>query len=353
MTGDLLSPECSPERLAALEQQAQQLARAASTLADLEAVAAETTGRRSPLARLSSAVGRLAPEERAAAGRAVQATRARLEALLGERRQELEQSERAARIEADRLDLTEIPPGPLPGHLHLVTQTEEELLEVFAGMGFVAYEGPEAETDWYNFEALNMPRAHPARSMWDTFYLRLGEPETVLLRAHTSPGQIRLLQARRPPVAAVVPGRCFRRDTPDARHLPTFHQIEGLVVDRGVTFGDLAGAIETFTTEYFGESIHSRLRPSYFPFTEPSAEFEITCTICLGQGCRTCSGTGWVELGGCGLVHPAVLENTGVDPEQWSGFAFGFGIDRCAQMRHGLADLRVLLHNDVRFLSQF
>jgi phenylalanyl-tRNA synthetase alpha chain len=218
-------------------------------------------------------------------------------------------------------------------------------------MCFAAYEGPEAETDWYNFQALNIPRAHPARSMWDTFYLRLGDPETVLLRTHTSPGQIRLLEARQPPVYAVVPGRCFRRDTPDARHLPTFHQIEGLVVDRGVTFG--AGTIETFTTAYFGPDIHSRLRPSYFPFTEPSAEFEITCTICVGSGCRTCSGTGWVELGGCGLVHPAVLVNTGVDPEQWSGFAFGFGIDRCAQMRHGIADMRVLATNDVRFLLQY
>ena len=265
----------------------------------------------------------------------------------------LERAEQARRIEAERLDLTEVLPGPGPGHLHLVTQTEDELLDVFAGMGFAAYEGPEAETDWYNFQALNIPRAHPARSMWDTFYLRLGDPETVLLRTHTSPGQIRLLEARQPPVYAVVPGRCFRRDTPDARHLPTFHQIEGLVVVRGVTFGDLAGTIETFTTAYFGPDIHSRLRPSYFPFTEPSAEFEITCTICVGSGCRTCSGTGWVELGGCGLVHPAVLVNTGVDPEQWSGFAFGFGIDRCAQMRHGIADMRVLATNDVRFLLQY
>jgi phenylalanyl-tRNA synthetase alpha chain len=343
----------SSEQLAALEERAVALAEAAATVPDLDRVDMEVLGRRSELARLLSGVGRLPPGERAGAGQALQATRSRLQAVIEERRRVLELAEQARRTETERLDLTEVLPGPGPGHLHLITQTEDELLDVFAGMGFAAYEGPEAETDWYNFQALNIPRAHPARSMWDTFYLRLGDPETVLLRTHTSPGQIRLLEARQPPVYAVVPGRCFRRDTPDARHLPTFHQIEGLVVDRGVTFGDLAGTIETFTTAYFGPDIHSRLRPSYFPFTEPSAEFEITCTICVGAGCRTCSGTGWVELGGCGLVHPAVLVNTGIDPEQWSGFAFGFGIDRCAQMRHGIADMRVLATNDVRFLLQF
>jgi phenylalanyl-tRNA synthetase alpha chain len=343
----------SPEQLAVLEGRAIALVEAAATVAELDEVESEVLGRRSELARLFSEVGRLPAGERAGAGQALQQTRGRLQEVVGQRRRALEQAEQALRTEAERLDLTEVTPGPGPGHFHLVTQTEDELLDVFAGMGFAAYEGPEAETDWYNFEALNMPRAHPARSMWDTFYLRLGDPETVLLRTHTSPGQIRLLEARRPPVYAVVPGRCFRRDTPDARHLPTFHQIEGLVVDRDVTFGDLAGTIETFTTAYFGPDIHSRLRPSYFPFTEPSAEFEITCTICLGAGCRTCSGTGWVELGGCGLVHPAVLVTAGVDPEQWSGFAFGFGIDRCAQMRHGIADMRVLGANDVRFLRQF
>ena len=343
----------SSEQLAVLEERAIALVEAAATVPELDSVDMEVLGRRSELALLLSGVGRLPPGERAGAGQALQATRGRLQGAIEERRQMLERAEQARRIEAERLDLTEVLPGPGPGHLHLVTQTEDELLDVFAGMGFAAYEGPEAETDWYNFQALNIPRAHPARSMWDTFYLRLGDPETVLLRTHTSPGQIRLLEARQPPVYAVVPGRCFRRDTPDARHLPTFHQIEGLVVDRGVTFGDLAGTIETFTTAYFGPDIHSRLRPSYFPFTEPSAEFEITCTICVGSGCRTCSGTGWVELGGCGLVHPAVLVNTGVDPEQWSGFAFGFGIDRCAQMRHGIADMRVLATNDVRFLLQY
>jgi phenylalanyl-tRNA synthetase alpha chain len=219
-------------------------------------------------------------------------------------------------------------------------------------MGYEVAEGPEVETDWYNFEALNMPPDHPARGMWDTFYLELGEPGSVLMRTHTSPMQIRLLESRPPPLYAVVPGRCHRRDTPDASHLSSFHQLEAIVVDHGITFGHLAGTIETFTTAYFGPRIHSRLRPSYFPFTEPSAELDITCTICEGAGCRTCSGTGFLELGGCGMVHPAVLENVGLDPEEWSGFAFGFGIDRLAQMRYGVSDLRSFTENDVRFAAQ-
>ena len=243
------------------------------------------------------------------------------------------------------------------GHLHLVTQARAELEDVFVGMGFTVAEGPEAETDWYNFEALNIPPAHPARGMYDTMYLDLGEPETVLLRTHTSPVQIHLMEeAVRDdslPIHAVMPGKCFRLDTPDARHLPVFNQIEGLVVDRGITFGDLAGTIQAFTEAYFGPGMQSRLRPAYFPFTEPSAEYEITCTICLGEGCRTCSHTGWIELGGCGMVDPAVFAAVGIDADVWSGFAFGFGIDRLAQMRHAIPDMRSFLENDIRFLSQF
>ncbi len=188
--------------------------------------------------------------------------------------------------------------------------------------------------------------------MVDTFYLDLGEPESVVLRTHTSPTQIRLMQSGTPPFYAVMPGRVYRRDTADARHTPIFHQIEGLVVDEGIAFSDLAGTVETFTSAYFGPDIKARLRPAYFPFTEPSAEFEITCTICKGGGCRTCSHTGWIELGGCGMVDPAVFAAVGIDAERWTGFAFGFGIDRCAQMRHEIPDMRVLIENDVRLLRQ-
>ncbi len=336
----------------ALVAQAQAEVTAAGTMAALDAVEAEFLGKRSALVRAHRSLGALPPEERPRAGQRLADARRRIEAVLAARRAELGEAERAAHLEADRLDLTEVTPARRRGHLHLVERTRAELEDVFVGMGFVVAEGPEVETDWYNFEALNMPPAHPARGMWDTLYLDLGEPETVVLRTHTSPVQIRLMQGQGPPIYAVMPGTCYRRDTPDARHIPTFHQIEGLVVDWGISFADLAGTIETFTTAYFGPDIHARLRPSYFPFTEPSAEYEITCTICKGKGCRTCSQTGWVELGGCGMVDPAVFEAVGVDPETWTGFAFGFGIDRCAQMRHEIADMRVMLENDARVLRQ-
>ncbi len=336
----------------ALIARAEGLVRSARSLDALHEAQVELLGKRSDLAAARSALGKLDPSERPAAGQKLHEVREQIEGLLARRRSELEEELRASRLQADRLDLTEVPVKASRGRLHLVQRTRDELEDVFVGMGFVVAEGPEVETDWYNFEALNMPPAHPARGMWDTLYLDIGDPETVLLRTHTSPVQIRLMQGQGPPIYAVMPGRCYRRDTPDARHIPIFHQIEGLVVDRGISFADLAGTIETFTTAYFGPDIHSRLRPSYFPFTEPSAEFEATCTICKGKGCRTCSHTGWVELGGCGMVDPEVFAAVGVDSEEWTGFAFGFGIDRLAQMRHVIPDMRILLENDVRFLRQ-
>ena len=327
-------------------------AAAAESSDALRQVEAELLGKRGELARVQRSLGGLEPEARRAAGQAVQEARRQIEEILEQRRAVLVGAERTERLAAERLDLTEIIDVPRQGRVHIVQRTRDELEDVFVGMGFVVAEGPEVETDWYNFEALNMPIAHPARGMWDTFYLELGAPETVVLRTHTSPVQIRLLQHQEPPIYAVMPGRCYRRDTPDARHIPIFHQIEGLVVDRGISFADLAGTIETFTTAYFGPDIHARLRPAYFPFTEPSAEYEITCTICKGAGCRTCSQTGWVELGGAGMVDPAVFAAVGVDGEEWTGFAFGFGIDRCAQMRHEIPDMRVLIENDARMLRQ-
>jgi phenylalanyl-tRNA synthetase alpha chain len=330
------------------------------SLDDLKTLELELLGKRSEIALANRRLGGLDEDARRAEGRRLGEIRSELENLVSERRAQLEDVERIARLDADRLDLTELPdptgtylaPVGSKGRLHLVQRTREELEDVFVGMGFRIAEGPEVETDWYNFEALNIPPAHPARGMWDTFYLELGDPGTLLLRTHTSPVQIRLMQEQPPPIYAVMPGRCYRHDTPDARHSPIFHQVEGLVVDEGISFADLAGTIETFTGAYFGADIHSRLRPAYFPFTEPSAEYEVTCTICRGEGCRTCSHTGWIELGGCGMVDPAVFEAVGIDPERWTGFAFGFGIDRCAQMRHGIPDMRVMLENDVRVLVQ-
>jgi phenylalanyl-tRNA synthetase alpha chain len=325
---------------------------AARTTDDLRDVETAFLGKRGELAVAHRSLGALAPDERRSQGQQLNEARQQLEALLEGRRSALRAEERATRLAEERLDLTELLDVARRGRVHIVERTRQQLEDVFVGMGFAVVEGPEVETDWHNFEALNMPAAHPARGMWDTLYLELGTPESIMLRTHTSPVQIRLMQRQAPPIYAVMPGRCYRRDTPDARHIPTFHQIEGLVVDRGISMADLAGTIETFTSAYFGADIHSRLRPSYFPFTEPSAEYEITCTICRGAGCRTCSHTGWIELGGAGMVDPAVFEAVGVDPEAWTGFAFGFGIDRCAQMRHEIPDMRVLLENDARFLEQ-
>ncbi len=350
------APMTSVDDLDRIEREGTSLFAGAASTAELAQAEAAVLGKRGTIAQAQRGLGRLDPGERPVAGQQLNEVRQRLHKTLEERRHELAAEERGARLAADALDLTEVLPVASPmgrGHLHLVTQTRQELEDTFVGMGFSVAEGPEVESDWYNFEALNIPPAHPARGMWDSFYLDLGEPETVVLRTHTSPVQVHLMESGELPIHAVMPGRCYRRDTPDASHLAVFHQIEGLVVDRGISFADLAGTIETFTATYFGADIHSRLRPAYFPFTEPSAEYEITCTICRGGGCRTCSGTGWLELGGCGMVDPAVFDAVGIDADRWSGFAFGFGIDRCAQMRYGVADLRALGENDIRFLGQF
>ena len=330
-----------------------QLIATANSLDALAELEAKLLGRESELASRKSALRDLDPDKRREEGRAINEERTAIEGALSARRQELSASEAAARMESERLDLSEVM-GEIPrGHLNLVTATRDRLEDVFCAMGFVVAEGPEVETDWHNFTALNLPPAHPARSTQDSVYVDWGTPESTLLRTQTSPVQVRLMQSQTPPIYAVMPGRVYRRDTPDARHLPSFSQIEGLVVDEGITFAHLAGTLEEFTTTYFGNDIHSRLRPSYFPFTEPSAELDINCVICQGSGCRTCSNTGWVELGGCGMVHPKVFELCGVDPERWTGFAFGFGIDRLAQMRHRIADMRILGDNDIRLIEQF
>jgi phenylalanyl-tRNA synthetase alpha chain len=342
------------KEIAEIEAEAAAALSSAADLAALEEAEREAfRSKRSRFSTLYQQLGSMPPDQRRDVGRLMNELRSRLQAIADTRRDSLGASARTERLAADRLDLTEVLPGRLAGHLHLVTQVREALEDVFVGMGYEIAEGPEVETGWRNFEALNIPEDHPARSPLDTFYVDFAEPWSVLLRPHTSPVQIRLLQRGVLPIYAVAPGRTYRKDTPDSTHLPVFHQIEGLVVDRRVTFADLKGTIDTFVRAIFGEGTRTRLRPAYFPFTEPSAEFEMSCVICGGEGCRTCSGVGWIELGGCGMVHPAVFEATGVDPEEWTGFAFGFGIDRIAIMRHNIADLRVMIENDVRFLEQF
>ncbi|HEV7758599.1 MAG TPA: phenylalanine--tRNA ligase subunit alpha [Acidimicrobiales bacterium] len=328
--------------IADIEADARERIAKVTTLDELKTVQLELLGKKAPLAALRQSVGGLDPEARRVIGQALNATREAITGALDERRSALEAEARRATLEADRLDLTEVLPGPGTGHIHLVTKAIEHLEDVFVGMGYTVAEGPEVESDWNNFGALNFPEGHPARDMYDTLYVNYGKPGSTLLRTHTSPVQVRVMSGGEPPFYSVMPGRVFRSDTADATHMPVFHQIEGLVVDRDITFADLAGTIDAFTKAYFGGDFTSRLRPSYFPFTEPSAEFDI----------QRPDGT-WLELGGCGMVHPNVLSNCGIDPEEWQGFAFGFGIDRLAAARHGVDDLRDLFTNDIRFLRQF
>jgi phenylalanyl-tRNA synthetase alpha chain len=326
---------------------------AAQTLAALDEIEREFLGKASPLNKMREAIKGVDPSERAAAGKAVAAARTELEHLVASRREVLSADARAASLVHDRLDLTTGGRGYRRGHLHPVTRIWRELEDVFVGMGYRVAEGPEVETDWYNFEALNFPPGHPARAMQDTLYVKLGAPEEVMLRTHTSPVQMRTMESQRPPIYVVAPGRTYRRDTLDARHSPVFHQIEGLAVDRGITLGDLLGTIEAFIRALFGPDIDARFNPSFFPFTEPSVEFAMTCVFCAGAGCTVCSRTGWVELGGAGMVDPNVFRAAGIDSEEYTGFAFGFGIDRLAQLLYDVDHVKNLWDGDVRFAAQF
>lgn len=313
----------------------------------LKAVLAGLTGKKGTMVAIRSSLGKVDDiEARKTLGQLVNDAMTSLEEASVIRSRALRAQEFASQIEEERVDLTELAMSAQAsrrrGRMHLVTQATERLEDVFVGLGFQIAEGPEVETDFYNFEALNMPPSHPARSMWDTLFIESDVEGSVVLRTHTSPVQIRVMQEWPPPIYAIMPGRVFRKETPDATHMPVFHQIEGLVIDRGITFADLAGTIESFTKAFFGPGFTSRLRPSYFPFTEPSAEFDI----------RRPDGS-WIELGGCGMVHPHVLRAGGLDPNEWSGFAFGFGIDRMAKERHGVEDLRDMYSDDVRFTEQF
>ena len=319
----------------------------AASLSELRSVVSSLTGKKGAIAQVKAQLGKINDlEERKALGALVNEALEKLHKGASAREAVLKRAEFSEQITRDRLDMAEVAMRAdvtkRRGRMHLVTQATERLEDVFIGLGFQIAEGPEVETDFYNFEALNMPPSHPARSMWDTLFVESDVEGSVVLRTHTSPVQIRVMQEWPPPIYAIMPGRVFRKETPDATHMPVFHQIEGLVIDRGITFADLAGTIESFTKAFFGEGFTSRLRPSYFPFTEPSAEFDI----------RRPDGS-WIELGGCGMVHPHVLRAGGLDPNEWSGFAFGFGIDRMAKERHGVNDLRDMYSDDVRFTEQF
>ena len=309
----------------------------------LRAVSTELAGKRSSIAALKSQLGKIDDiESRKQAGQQINAASEAIAIALAERLASLSARDMALQVNSEPLDLSEFATASRRGCEHIVSQSQQRLEDVFIGLGFQIAEGPEVESDFYNFEALNMPKSHPARSEFDTIFLNSGEPNSVVLRTHTSPVQIRVMQTWEPPIFAIMPGRVFRRDTPDATHMPVFHQIEGLVIDRGITFAHLAGTIEAFTKAFFGSEFTSRLRPSFFPFTEPSAEFDI----------RRANGN-WMELGGCGMVHPNVLRAGGIDPDEFTGFAFGFGIDRMAKERHNVEDIREMYTNDLRFVRQF
>jgi phenylalanyl-tRNA synthetase alpha chain len=344
MTDELLA------RVEAARDEAVARIAAAETLAELRDTEVATTGRKAPLSDLKSGMGGLSPEQRPIAGKAIQQALRAVEEALADRRTRLETAEETAALAGDRVDVTLPGRRVPPGHPHPVSIMLERIVDVFVAMGYRVAEGPEVETDWYNFEALNMPPDHAARSMWDTLYIAGAQ---TMLRTHTSPVQIRAMEKQPPPIYVIAPGRTFRRDAFDATHSPVFHQVEGLAVDRGITFADLKGTLDAFAKEIFGASQRLRFRPSFFPFTEPSAEVDVACPSCDGAGCSACGRSGWIELLGCGMVHPVVLKNAGYDPEVYTGFAFGMGPERIAMRAYGIPDMRQLFDNDVRFLARF
>lgn len=335
----------TPPEVESLASAARAEIQAAADEKQLESLRVRHLGEHSALRAILRSLGSLPIEERKALGRAANQAQALLQEAVAARRAELEE---AARVAAP-LDVTM--PGRYPrlGCQHILTRTQQEICDIFIGMGFTVVEGPEIETEYYNFTALNIPEHHPARDDRDTFYLGPG----LLLRTETSAVQIRVMEKQKPPVRIIAPGRVYRRDAVDATHCHTFHQVEGLFVDRGVRFSDLKGTLNLFCQEMFGANVKTRFRPDFFPFTEPSAELSTSCHRCQGAGCPTCKGTGWLELAGCGMVNPKVLENVGYDPEQVSGFAFGMGLERIAMRKYGIPDLRLFWENDLRFLRQF
>ena len=315
----------------------------------LEALRVGYLGKKGQLTAILKQMGKLSAEERPVVGQIANEVRQALEAAIAEKQEALREKELNDRLEAERIDVTMPGKARKTGGLHPLNIVMNDLIDIFQSMGFDVVDGPEVETDYYLFEALNLPKDHPARDMQDTFYLG----QDLLLRSQTSSAQIRVMEQRQPPIRIVCPGRVFRDDEVDATHSPVFHQMEGLVVDKGITMCDLKGCLEQFVHEIYGPETQVRFRPSFFPFTEPSVEVDVTCAECGGKGCRVCKGTGWLEILGAGMVHPNVLAGCGIDPEVYSGFAFGVGIDRLTTTRYKISDIRLLFENDLRFLEQF
>lgn len=339
-------------KIAQLSQEAAELIKTkAKTMPELNDIRVRFLGKKGEITGMLKSLGQLAPEERPKFGQAVNQVRARLEEMIAAKAAELKAEELQQKLASEKIDVT-LPGRSLwTGHFHPLTLTLNRVKSIFMDMGFTIEDGPEVESDYYNFEALNLPKDHPARDMQDSFYIT----EDILLRTQTSSVQVRTMEAREPnsPIRMIAPGRVYRRDDYDATHSPMFTQVEGLVIDDGITFADLKGTLELFLHKIFSDDVGVRFRPSFFPFTEPSAEVDISCVMCHGKGCRVCKGTGWLEILGSGMVHPRVLEMSGYDPGKMSGFAFGLGVERIAMLSYGIDDLRLFYDNDVRFLSQF
>ena len=337
------------EKLELLKSEALAAINAAADEKAIDEVRVKYLGKKGELTAILKQMGSLAPEERPIMGQLVNKAKAELEAAIENASAEFKRNAADKKLKEETLDIT-MPSTPAKkGGLHPLNIVLNDMIDIFQSMGFDVVDGPEVETDYYNFEALNVPADHPARDMQDTFYLA----ENLLLRTQTSAAQIRTMEKRKPPIRIICPGRVYRADEVDATHSPVFHQIEGLVVDKNITMCDLKGVLEQFAQEIYGKETEVKFRPSFFPFTEPSVEVDVTCSECKGKGCRVCKGSGWIEILGAGMVHPRVLSACGIDPEEYSGFAFGIGLDRLTTTRYKISDIRLLFENDLRFLKQF
>ena len=340
------------EQIAKLKQEAAEaIKKTAANLSELNDVRVKYLGKKGELTSILRGMSKLSKEDRPRIGQIVNEARAQIETLIAEKNEKLKAQELAERLASEKIDIT-LPGRQQPlGHMHPLTLTLNRIKKIFMSMGFSVEEGPEIERDYFNFEALNLPKDHPARDMQDSFYVT----DEILMRTQTSPVQARTMQSHEPnsPIRMIAPGRVYRRDDYDATHSPMFTQVEGLVIDEGISLADLKGTLELFLHQIFSEDVGVRFRPSFFPFTEPSAEVDISCVMCHGKGCRVCKGTGWLEILGAGMVHPHVLEMSGYDPKKVSGFAFGLGVERIAMLSYGIDDLRLFYDNDTRFLRQF
>ena len=335
------------EKLQSIKAQA--LAAIETDGADLEQIRIQYLGKKGELTAVLRGMGALSAEERPIIGQIANEVRTAIETALKIKAEAQQNAELEKRLISEKIDVTMPAQISAPGKLHPLIQVQRTIEDIFIGMGFSIAEGPEVEYDYYNFQALNIPENHPARDTQDTFYIT----ENILLRSQTSPVQVRTMEHQKPPIRVISPGRVYRSDAVDATHSPLFHQIEGLVVDKGITMGDLKGMLETFAKTLFGNNTKLRFRPHHFPFTEPSAEVDVSCFVCGGKGCRVCKNEGWIEILGSGMVHPFVLSNCGIDPNEYSGFAFGMGVERIAMKYYGIDDMRLLYENDTRFLEQF